>query len=42
MYYIFYKLPNKHHMISYKKRGVKEVEDVEKLRISGSMVREDS
>ena len=41
MYHIFYRLPKRYGQISYKKRGVKEVEDIKHIRVSKSMAKED-
>jgi hypothetical protein len=42
MYHIFYRLPLKHNLISFKKRGATEIMTGERLKITGSMANQDA
>jgi hypothetical protein len=44
MYHIFYRLPLKHNLISYKKRGQSDLctTGVDKIRVTGSMANQDA
>lgn len=42
MYHIFYRLPLKHNLISFKKRGETEIMTGERLKITGSMANQDA
>ena len=42
MYHIFFRLPLKHNLISYKKRGATEISTSDKLIVTGSMANQDA
>ena len=42
MYHIFYRLPLKHNLFSFKKRGATEIMTGERLKITGSMANQDA
>lgn len=42
MFHIFYRLPLKHNLISYKKRGRADIVAGERLKLTGSMANQDA
>lgn len=42
MYHIFFRLPLKHNLISFKKRGATEIMTGERLQVTGSMANQDA
>ena len=42
MYHIFFRLPLKHNLISFRKRGATEILTGDKLNLTGSMANQDA
>jgi hypothetical protein len=42
MYHIFFRLPLKHNLISFKKRGATEIMTGDRLNVTGSMANQDA
>jgi hypothetical protein len=42
MYHIFFRLPLRYNLISYKKRGRPEISAGERLKVTGSMANQDA